>query len=79
VAPNKAESLVTEAGLANAPTLAHQIGWLIDGATIAAMATRNPEFADHAGPVLRVRIDRGKPAARKIAPPKLRACNSVHT
>jgi hypothetical protein len=48
---------------------------LIEG--IAAMVMRHPEFAGHADPVLRVRIDRGKPAARRIAPPKQRARNPV--
>ncbi len=74
----KIESLVGEAGLGKAPTLAHQIGLLIDGAIIAAMVTRNPGVADDAGAVLRVLIDSGKPAARKIAPPKMRTRNPVH-
>jgi hypothetical protein len=73
---NGIASLVAAAGLANAPTLAHQTGLLIEA--IAGMVMRNPGFAGHAGPVLRVRIDRGKPAARKIAPPKQRARNPVH-
>ena len=79
----KIEGLVSEAGLANAPTLAHQIGLLIDGAIIAAMVTRNPQVADDAGAVMRVLIDSGKssankPAARKIAASKLRSRNPVH-
>jgi hypothetical protein len=51
---------------------------LIDGAIIAAMVTRNPGGADDAGSVLRVLLDSGKPAARRIAPPKLRTRNPVH-
>lgn len=84
----KIEPLVVQAGLDNAPTLAHQIGLLIDGAIIAAMVTRNPGVADDAGSVLRVLLDSGKstatkstatkPAARRIAPPKLRTRNPVH-
>jgi hypothetical protein len=74
----KIEALLVQAGLGNAPTLAHQIGLLIDGAIIAAMVTRNPGVADDAGSVLRVLLDSGKPAARRIAPPKLRTRNPVH-
>ena len=76
--PKKIEALVLQAGLGNAPTLAHQIGLLIDGAIIAAIVTRNPGVADDAGSVPRVRIDSGRPAARRIAPPKLRTRNPVH-
>ena len=57
--------------------LAHQIGLLIDGAFIAAMVTRNPKLAGDAGAEIRVLIDTGNPAARKMAPPKLRACQPV--
>lgn len=73
----KIEGLVSEAGIPGAPTLAHQMGLLIDGAVIAAMVVRNPKVAGDAGTVMRVLIDTGKPAARRIAPPKLRVRQPV--
>lgn len=73
---NKFDSLVSEMGLLAAP--AHQIGLLIDGAIIAAIVARNPKVADDVGAVMRVLMDSDKPAARKMAPPKLRARNPVH-
>jgi AcrR family transcriptional regulator len=66
----KIESLVAEAGLANAASVAHQIGLLIDGAIIAAMVTRNPAVADDAGVLLRLLLERGKPAGRRPASPR---------
>jgi hypothetical protein len=37
-----------------------------DGAIIAAMVTRNPSVADDAGMPLRLLLERGKPAARRL-------------
>lgn len=61
------ETLVAEAGIANAASVAHQIGLLIDGAIIAAMVTRNPGVADDGGMLLRLLLERSKPAGRKAA------------
>jgi hypothetical protein len=71
----KIETLAADAGLANAVSMAHQIGLLIDGAIIAAMVTRNPGVADDADAVLRVLI--GKSAALKQNAAKKRAGNPV--
>ena len=76
----KIETLAADAGFANAPSTAHQIGLLIDGAIIAAMVTRNPGVADDADAVLRVLIDnpaKGKAATRKPSATKQRAGNPV--
>ncbi|ARQ01310.1 TetR/AcrR family transcriptional regulator [Pseudorhodoplanes sinuspersici] len=76
----KIETLAADAGFANASSMAHQIGLLIDGAIIAAMVTRNPGVADDADAVLRVLIDNlanGKPATRKQSAAKPRAENPV--
>lgn len=63
----KIESLVAEAGIANASAVAHQIGLLIDGAIIAAMVTRNPSVADDGGVLLRLLLERGRAAGRRQA------------
>jgi AcrR family transcriptional regulator len=61
------EKLVAESDIANAASVAHQIGLLIDGAIVAAMVTRNPSVADDAGMLLGLLLERGKPAGRRPA------------
>ena len=76
----KIEALAADAGFANAASMAHQIGLLIDGAIIAAMVTRNSGVADEADAVLRVLIGKSaasKSATRKQSAAKKRAGNSV--
>jgi len=73
----KIESLVAEAGIAPAASVAHQIGLLIDGAIIAAMVTRNPGVADDGGVLLRLLLERGKPAGRKQPAARSAAADTV--
>jgi AcrR family transcriptional regulator len=61
------EKLVAEAGMSGPALVAHRIGLLIDGAIIAAMVTKNPAVADDGGVLLRLLLERSKPAARRQA------------